>query len=956
MARKCPSSRACLAVATLHALAAITFDARGDGPGMLLTAGGYRPPEHFQAPFTRYRAVAEVGTLGNSGALHAAILESGRPTVWGGAAWNAFKVIPPEAADIVQLGVVGNFILAIGRNGEAITWPITPVWMPTEPLVDLAVMAGTAGAVGASGEVYVWNSASRLSTSPALPSCRKVALTVNWGMAVASDGTALTFGYAGNAPPFSFSAPAVRDVSVAGTISSPRAVALKTNGSLASLTTAFTDNRVYEKVCVGTSTMIALEATGVVRNWSWNGTIGEWTTPTDYSGRYREIAIAPLGVGYPMLICASDTDRNGEDDREQIIRGEIPDSNGDLIDDRVQAASILLDENLNGSPDATEVPAIAHRRKPSDLLWYAGSLARHVGMFALDRVPAQAELLREVRLRHLTEDINGVSLLGRNYTYGVWLDPNGDGSPVDAVEIFRADAPIEEDGVMRFDLGGLEIGPPGTSFFHGLVYAQGDGLPQPALFPAMSVPATSTDPFELSRRRACCWYGARVAGEAPTTAVALLRSASPWELLDPPYTGVMSNLALSWGDRRPSDCDGDGILDEYLVNGAQPFWIADLDLDRDGLLDACEQDCDLDGVPDVSELLAGAVDCNLDLIPDSCVGGAFASEQTAKLPPASGPLEFLFHDLPPASGGVSLTVEAVADLGAPTELLLLRLEGGPDEVIFGPTGTDCPATPDVVGFALESTQFEAARADGMVVIRITASALVDPAQCADGFVRVRLEYQQAATDCDRNGTNDECQHGQVDCDGNGVPDECELSTPGLDVDGNGVLDACEFDCNRDGTADTLQVASDPALDCDNSGFLDECEFTDCNLNGKHDPCELAAGIGDCNQDGFIDACQFLPDCDSDGTPDACELDCDGNGVPDECDTAGGAPDKDSDGVPDACEYARGDFDLDGSIGAPDLAYLLSVWGVDGVAIGDLNGDGVIGAQDLAILLGNWGPA
>ena len=952
MTPQCPPS---IARAIAYALGLLASTANADGPGMLLYSGNYRPEELLRAPFKRYRLLAEVGVQPSGGGRHGAVQANGIPVIFNSTG-SPFAAIPQEANDVVQLGIAGNFILAINRTGQAVTWPITPVWMPAEPLVDLAVFGNTAAAVGGSGAAYVWNSAAQVPTSPSLPASTRVSLSSNWGMVVTSSGSTLTFGYAGANSPGNFSSADVRDISVGGTTGSPRAVAIRTDGSLVSLTTALVDHRQYEKACVGSSALLALETSGVVRSWSFNGTIGEWVNPGDYVGRFRDIALAPLGAASPMVICASDTDRDGEEDLEQIIRGEIPDVNGDLIDDRVQGANVLRDENANGTPDASELPAISNRHKPASVLWFAGSLARQAGFFALDRVPVQAELLRAVRLNHLTEDVYGVSLIGRSVTYGVWLDPDGDGSPVDAVEVFRAEVTIQKNRLIQVELGGLEIGPPGTSFFHGLTYSQGGGLPQPALFPADAVPATTTDPFDLSRLRAKCWYGYREAGSAPASPLELLRSANPWELLGASAESVLSNLALSWNDRKPFDCNADGILDEYAVNGLQPFWIADMDIDRDGLLDTCEQDCDLDGVEDVRELFAGAVDCNLDLIPDSCVGGAFATEQTAAVPSPSAPIDFVFESLPAASSDISITVEAVADLGAPTELLLFRFEAGTDLAIFGPTGSDCPAAPDVTGFTIPKTEFEAAIADGFVQIRIASSALVDPLQCPNGFVRVRLEYQQAASDCDIDGVNDECQHGQADCDGNGVPDRCEVTEPGKDLDGNGVLDACEFDCNRDGTPDAIQIASDPALDCDNSGYLDECEFIDCNQNGVSDPCDLANGIGDCNGDGLMDACQLLPDCDSDGIPDDCETDCDSNGTPDECDTANGAPDKDLDGVPDACEYARGDFDLDGTVGAPDLAYLLSVWGATGISIGDLNGDGVIGAQDLTIFLSRWGPA
>jgi hypothetical protein len=55
-------------------------------------------------------------------------------------------------------------------------------------------------------------------------------------------------------------------------------------------------------------------------------------------------------------------------------------------------------------------------------------------------------------------------------------------------------------------------------------------------------------------------------------------------------------------------------------------------------------------------------------------------------------------------------------------------------------------------------------------------------------------------------------------------------------------------------------------------------------------------------------------------------------------------------APPACPA---DLDDDGSVGASDLAALLSAWGATGGA--DLDGDGSVGASDLAALLSAWGP-
>jgi hypothetical protein len=49
--------------------------------------------------------------------------------------------------------------------------------------------------------------------------------------------------------------------------------------------------------------------------------------------------------------------------------------------------------------------------------------------------------------------------------------------------------------------------------------------------------------------------------------------------------------------------------------------------------------------------------------------------------------------------------------------------------------------------------------------------------------------------------------------------------------------------------------------------------------------------------------------------------------------------------------AAADLNCDGSVGAKDLATLLSSWG--GKGLGDLDGDGIVGAADLTILLGAW---
>ena len=120
---------------------------------------------------------------------------------------------------------------------------------------------------------------------------------------------------------------------------------------------------------------------------------------------------------------------------------------------------------------------------------------------------------------------------------------------------------------------------------------------------------------------------------------------------------------------------------------------------------------------------------------------------------------------------------------------------------------------------------------------------------------------------------------------------------------------------------------------------------------------------DCNGNGTIDYCDIAQgtsiDCDGNTIPDSCDIangapDCNGNGTLDRCDfLLNGAADDNQNCTPDSCEYKLGDFGLDGSVGADDLAFVLSLWGTTD-ALKDLSGDGVVGGPDLAILLSNWG--
>ena len=242
-----------------------------------------------------------------------------------------------------------------------------------------------------------------------------------------------------------------------------------------------------------------------------------------------------------------------------------------------------------------------------------------------------------------------------------------------------------------------------------------------------------------------------------------------------------------------------------------------------------------------------------------------------------------------------------------------------------------------------------------------------------------------SSDIDNNGTPDSCQ---TDCNGNGLPDSYDIAQgTSIDCDGNAIPDSCDIvngapDCNSNGVFDACEIATGAAADCNSNAIPDSCDIAsgtseDCNANSIPDSCDIATGTSnDIDNDGTPDSCEdcngnglpddyelaqgSVPDCNGNQIPDTCDItsgldeDCDGNGTLDRCDVfLNGAADDNQNCTPDSCEYKLGDFGLDGSVGADDLAFVLSLWGTTD-AFADLSGDGVVGAADLALLLSNWG--
>ena len=108
---------------------------------------------------------------------------------------------------------------------------------------------------------------------------------------------------------------------------------------------------------------------------------------------------------------------------------------------------------------------------------------------------------------------------------------------------------------------------------------------------------------------------------------------------------------------------------------------------------------------------------------------------------------------------------------------------------------------------------------------------------------------------------------------------------------------------------------------------------------------------DMNTDGAVVSMivEFDADCDRDGLVDIGQI------------QNGSVPDANSNGIPDCCELVGGccpgDVSGNGVVDGVDLAATLGAWNTDGEGKfdTDINDDGIVNGVDLAFVLGGWGP-
>ena len=406
-------------------------------------------------------------------------------------------------------------------------------------------------------------------------------------------------------------------------------------------------------------------------------------------------------------------------------------------------------------------------------------------------------------------------------------------------------------------------------------------------------------------------------------------------------TSAITSLDEAWAG---ADLDQDGQIESDEVNGLRSLL-------------GVPADCNQNGLADWSEIATGATnDQNGNGVPDECD----QSNCTARVKRVTG----TGGAIPDAGGGsFSRSISVTAPAGNPSiQSIRVSLDinhtWASDLTITLRRGTDAPITlhsgcgtfHDLNGrYQLVDTAWEGAPGtlnticQGTLIdngnanseLRFTfASGTYRPAQgtASTGFQTMRGQSMAAnwtltITDSRSN-------------------DVGTLVSWSLDFR---YADPSPTDCDGTGGPDCAQIVADPSLDCDHDGIIDSCQPLggDCDANGVRDRCQVAEGTAtDCNANGTLDICEIAA---------GSTRDCNANGVPDTCEIADGdEADVDLDTILDRCERAFGDLDLDGTVGAADLALLLSVWGTPNPPFADFDGDGIVAAADLSLLLSKWG--
>ncbi|MFO0972020.1 MAG: LamG-like jellyroll fold domain-containing protein [Phycisphaerae bacterium] len=479
-----------------------------------------------------------------------------------------------------------------------------------------------------------------------------------------------------------------------------------------------------------------------------------------------------------------------------------------------------------------------------------------------------------------------------------------------------------------------------------------------------------------------------------------LGGSSAVEAVDPAWVVGGAPLFMN-------DCNGNGILDVCDIAAA-----SSQDCNSNGLPDECEvgglADCNSNGVKDLCDLFLGtAQDCNTNNIPDTCDIAAGAMDLDVNGVPDACVFPLVYERVKPCSrvflvpddaidgvrvrnrsgaavstllpgqldyvgGGISLDPagnllvtewnrDRIAVISRSGTLVRTITGGGldgPHSATMTPAGTIA-----VCSYLTDSIKFFTVTGDYLSNLS-HANGTQDP-QC--------LAYDRSGNlyvGCRNNGTghvakfNPQLQFVTYIGQGTFAPHPLDMAfdsgqnlyvtTPGMIRKFNPAgtliqtitavnLDPKGIAIDESGRLWVTNNTTRTIFRFNSAGaYLDTIDI-DLGLPGSGPPTLYGIALdvkpdGDCNSNGTGDACDIdagATDCDGDGILDSCQVsgnDCNSNGVLDRCESG----DCNSNGVRDVCDILAGATDCN-SNGLPDSCELSGPLSVPGATVSPING-------------------
>ena len=438
-----------------------------------------------------------------------------------------------------------------------------------------------------------------------------------------------------------------------------------------------------------------------------------------------------------------------------------------------------------------------------------------------------------------------------------------------------------------------------------------------------------------------------------------------------------------WGNGIPDecdvDCDGDGQADYNQIQAQM-----DLDLDRDLILDSC-QDCDGDGITDLEELngawssWVGSGSTSGEIVEFHSVVGTRLNETKASAPLASWEVVITDNErILVTSTSQNAVLEYDRDGNFVTQLIppgangLLNPAGmvvtKNNSLIVSSNGTD-----QLLEFDVQTGAFIGVFADDPLLVASPLNILITE----DGRVLVALENGTVSA-FDLN-TGDAMGVFVIALDNGGLTDArgmAQLANSDIIIASMGSNKVLQFSGNsgafigrfNNAGTDVALTMDEPwgvRVGPDGNVYVTRHGAYEDRLGFNGDPQALHVNatrmyIFDGGSGNFIrsyitgnDTSLWQP-TGFDFMPGNVE-DCNMNGKPDTCDILSGiSDDANGDGIPDECGGCTADINGDGYVDVTDLLAVIDQWGSDN-SPADINGDGIVNVTDLLEVVGNWGP-